>query len=244
MITTNVIYRVFHIKRNDSSGTAFAIDRNGRQYLVTARHVVEGISSSDNIDIYHEQQWKSVAVDVVGTGIDEVDVAVLACPIQLAPPYSLEASTAGMTYGQPVYFLGFPFGWGWDTTPKKMNRNFPMPFVKAGILSAFGEAFSVIYIDGHGNRGFSGGPVVFRPNGQTFGDFQVAGIISHYPTPLLEPIVNAQGCVFADQQNKPIAYIQENPGLVIASGIQHATKFIDVNPIGFELPNDDENSKL
>ena len=242
MITTNVIFRVFHIKSNDSSGTAFAIDRNGSQYLVTARHVVEGIASGDRLDIYHEKRWKSVNVNVVGTGMDEVDVAVLACPIQLAPPYSLEASTAGLTYGQPVYFLGFPFGWGWDTAPKELNRDFPMPFVKSGIFSASDKALSVIYIDGHGNRGFSGGPVVFRPNGQSSGDFQVAGTVSHYPLPLLEPIVNSDGNPIVDQNDKPFAYIQENPGFVVASGIRNATDLIDANPTGFGLPNDCENS--
>ena len=48
MITTNAIQRTFHIKRSDASGTAFAIDRASRQYLVTARHVVDGITSVPN----------------------------------------------------------------------------------------------------------------------------------------------------------------------------------------------------
>lgn len=242
MITTNVFHRTFHIRSGKSSGTAFAIDRNGKQYLVTARHVIEGIALIDRIDIYHEQQWKTVAVDVVGVGTDGIDVAVLACPIQLALPWPLEASSGELIYGQPVYFLGFPFGWRWEIGPEKLNRDFPMPFVKSGIFSAADEAFSVIYIDGHGNRGFSGGPVVFLPNGRSSGDFRVAGIISHYPTPILEPIVNEQGCTIVDQDNNPVAYFQENPGFVVATAITHATDLIDANPIGFELPNDYEST--
>ena len=68
MITTNAIQRTFHIKRGDASGTAFAIDRASRQYLVTARHVVDGITSGDTIAVFHENQWKNVTVDVVGIG--------------------------------------------------------------------------------------------------------------------------------------------------------------------------------
>lgn len=239
MITANVIHRTFHIRSGNSSGTAFAIDRNGKQYLVTAHHVVEGIASSDNIEIYHEKRWKSVTVNVVGIGTDEIDVAVLSCSIQLVLPLPLTASTDGLSYGQLVYFLGFPFGWVGGL--ERINLNFPMPFVKAGIFSGADEANSLIYIDGYGNPGFSGGPVVFRPEGRSSDDFQVAGIVSHYPRPSLEPIVNEKGCTIVDQHNKPIAYFQENPGFVVASEIKHATSLIDANPIGFELPNDYEN---
>ena len=45
MITRNVIQRIFHIKRDNSTGTAFTIDRGSKQYLATARHVVEGIGA-------------------------------------------------------------------------------------------------------------------------------------------------------------------------------------------------------
>lgn len=83
---------------------------------------------------------------------------------------------------------------------------------------------------------------MFLPNGRSSGDFRVAGIISHYPTPILEPIVNEQGCTIVDQDNNPVAYFQENPGFVVATAITHATDLIDANPIGFELPNDYEST--
>ena len=57
MITRNVIQRIFHIKRDNSTGTAFTIDRRSKQYLVTARHVVEDIESGNTIEIFHEGQW-------------------------------------------------------------------------------------------------------------------------------------------------------------------------------------------
>ena len=132
------------------------------------------------IAVFHDNQWKNVTVDVVGIGEADVDVAVLSCPTQLAPTHPLEASFAGLTYGQTVYFLGFPFGW--DSGAENINRDFPMPFVKTGIISAliFGNP-THFFIDGHGNKGFSGGPVVFVPNGQPQTELRVAGIVCKLP---------------------------------------------------------------
>ena len=236
MITSNVIHRTFHIRYRNGTGTAFVIDRDGRQYLITARHLVEGVAAGDSVELFHEKQWKTLVVDVVGIGSNGIDVTVLACPIQLAPPHPLEASSAGLGLGQPVYFLGFPFGW--DSGLENMNRGLPVPFVKAGVVSAMilGNA-SHIYVDAHGNKGFSGGPVVFVPNGRQSNEFYVAGVVSNYPTPILEPVVTRSGDHLTDANNIPVAYFPENPGLIVAFDIRHATDMIEVNPIGRTLPN-------
>ena len=237
MITSNVIRRTFHVRYGTKAGTAFAIDRGNRQYLLTARHVVPDIVDDDILHIFHEKQWKAFTVTVVGIGEGGIDVAVLACPVRLAPSLPLEASVAGFTYGQDVYFLGFPFGW--DAGGEDINLNFPLPFVKAGIASAitFNDP-AHFYIDAHGNPGFSGGPVVFKnPQGGS-NEFKVAGVVSNAPTPRRTPVVNSAG--------KPVgtsggdgAFIAENQGFVVAMGIRHATEIIDANPVGFELPEDE-----
>ena len=98
MLTSNVIRRTFLIRYGMSIGTAFAADWQSRQYLVTARHVTAGISSGEQIDIFHADQWKTVNVNVVGVGIDKIDVTVLACSIQLAPPYPLKMDAGGIGY--------------------------------------------------------------------------------------------------------------------------------------------------
>ena len=237
MITSNVIHRTFHIHYGAATGTSFAIDRGDRQYLITARHVVPGIATGDALNIFHEKQWKSIAVTVVGIGTDNIDVAVLACPFRLAPPHPLEASSAGLTYGQDVYFLGFPFGW--DAGAEDINRNFPLPFVKAGIASAITfESPAHIYIDAHGNTGFSGGPVVFKEPGQRTNEFKVSGIFANAPTPLLTPVVDDLGEAL-EVEGKPLAFFAENQGFVVAMDIRHATDMIDANPIGFDLSRDE-----
>ncbi|MCY3627175.1 MAG: serine protease [Gammaproteobacteria bacterium] len=231
-----MIARVFQIKWGDSLGTAFAIDRNNRQYLITARHVVEGIAQTDNIEIYHEDQWKHINVSLVGSGEGSIDVAILSCSVRLAPPLTLVASAQGISHGQPLYFLGFPFGWRWETKVIT-DHKFPTPFVKAGILSGALDDFSLLVIDGHGNQGFSGGPVVFQPDGPWSNELRVAGVVSSLPSPL-SPIVNEEGCIIAKEDNAPLGYVQENAGFIVAVTINHAIELIDANPIGLPLADD------
>ncbi len=118
-----------------------------------------------------------------------------------------------------------------------MNRKYPLPLVKMGIVSSMQYepqlGCSSIILDGHNNPGFSGGPVVFIPDGHSPGNasqFSVAGVVASYPT-YNEP-------VFDNNQKETNLFIQNNPGLVIVYDIQHAVKLIEANPIGFELSVD------
>ena len=219
---------MLHIRRANKTGTAFTIDCEEKQYLVTARHVVEGIESGESIFIVQEKRWKTIEINVVGVGEDEVDVAVLACQQQLSPTPKLEPNNM-FPYGQQVYFLGFPFGW--DSGGEHINNGLPLPFAKTGIISAFtiGDAPDVqkIYLDAHANEGFSGGPVVFSPLDNQK-EFRVAGVVVGYPK-RFQPVV--------DDNGNTVAHAQENPGLVLAINISHVVALIDANPIGFALPS-------
>ena len=109
--------------------------------------------------------------------------------------------------------------------------------MKAGIVSAITfEDPRSIYIDGHANKGFSGGPVVFVRGGDPQNNYRVAGVVSHYPTPIMEPIRNRHGNIILDAEGHPIAYFAENPGFIVAHHISYAMEMIDSNPIGYELP--------
>ena len=230
MITSNIIQRTLHIRRANKTGSAFTFDRRGKQYLVTARHVVEGIASGESIFVAQKKRWKTVDINVVGVGEGEVDVAVLACQQQLTPTHPLEpvGPNARFSYGQQAYFLGFPFGW--DSGGEHVNTNdLPIPFAKTGIISAFtiGDVpVQKIYLDAHANEGFSGGPVVFSsPDDQKV--LHVAGVVVSYPK-RFQPVV--------DDHGNTVAHAQENPGLVLAISIFHVVALIDENPIGFVLP--------
>lgn len=231
MVSSNVVQRTFQIRFNGGTGTAFTVDLNGRQYLVTARHVVEGITSDDLLEIYQENEWKSVIIKVTGVGVGNVDVTVLACTIQLSPTTLLEPTMDRLAYGQQIYFLGFPYGT--DGGSPELNRNFPIPLVKSGVVSAIlrdDDNNPMLLLDGHNNPGFSGGPVVFTLHGTTVGPtnpYYVAGIVHGY---------NAYGESVLDSENNEIGRFFENPGIVIVYGIQCAIDLIDANPNGFVLP--------
>ena len=223
----------------NSTGTGFTVDHGSKQYLVTARHVVDGIKSGDVIKIFHENAWRDLDVDVVGIGKGEEDAAVFACSVQLSPSLPLVPSAANLFYGQAVQFLGYPFGW--NSGGENVNRGIPLPFVKAGIISAldFDGDVKWIFLDAHGNKGFSGGPVVFKPHAKPHAELHVAAIVTHFPKPknwrTWLPVVDRTGTPVPDTQGNPLGYVRDNPGIVVALNIKHAVDMIDANPIGFQL---------
>jgi hypothetical protein len=224
MITANVIHRVFRIRCGNATGTAFAIDIDGKQYLTTARHVLNSGSGSSAVEIFTNGDWVPLTVRVVGHGLHDVDISVFATDRSLTPSeLPMEASCAGLVYGQEVFFLGFPYGWvgKFRLTPD----GYPLPFVKRATVSLL--VGDVHYLDGHNNRGFSGGPVVFiQPGGC---EFKVAGVISAFRA--VEEPVYLQG------EKTPLVY-SYNTGIIIMHRIETAIDIIRKNPIGFELaPN-------
>jgi len=225
MITTNVYHRVFQLAVGDSTGTCFTVDIESKQYLVTARHLIHGWEPGQTLRIFHDNQWKEIGLSLVGRCEGQIDIAVLAAPMQLSPALPLPATAGGIVWGQDVYFLGFPYGWYGDIG--EMNRNFPMPFVKKAILSCTymaDDGVQHFFLDGHNNPGFSGGPVVFKEPSKN--EFKVASVISGYRY-TNEPI-------FYGEEAVPLAY-RYNTGIIVSYGIKHAVDLINKNPIGVPI---------
>lgn len=229
MVTSNVLQRTLKIRRRRSTATAFTVDRRGRQYLVTARHVLRGMVRGESLGVWYEGRWRALDVGVAGIGEGEADVAVLAASIQLSPTHRLEESNEELCYGQPVYVLGFPHGY--DGDGGEINRGLPIPFAKSGIVSAMESGGAGrIYIDAHANEGFSGGPVVFHPNGGPVepSELRLAGVVTG-------SIHHAR--TVSDHSGNQLATVRENAGIVVAVGIERVVNLIDANPIGFKLPS-------
>jgi Trypsin-like peptidase domain len=223
VITFNVIDRVFHLKIADYFATGFEIDVDGKSYLITAKHFAKDIHSSAEIHIYTYGQWKPLNVKLVAHAPGEIDITVLALPVRLVDPNMvLLADAGGLAYGQDVYFLGYPYGLFGNVYGS------PMPFVKKGIVSCMehdqpGTEMNRLFIDGHNNPGFSGGPVVFQTN--RTGPFKIASIISGYRF-RNEPIYDGESEI-------PLTY-RYNTGIILSYGIGHACKLARSNPIGAE----------
>ena len=226
MVTSNIIHRTFQIKWQEKFGSCFTIDVDRKQYLCTAKHVLEGFNTG-KIELWHEERWKSLEVEFVGYGSEGTDICVLSPGIQLSPALPLLPRMDNIVLGQEVYFLGFPYGL--RTEMPDLNRFFPLPFVKQATLSAMilGEKKNILFLDGHNNPGFSGGPVVFKEIGSSNNELYVASIVAGYRS-AFEPILDEKG------NETPLRYLA-NTGIIISYSIKHALDAIRENPIGQEI---------
>lgn len=225
MITSNVYHRVFFI-RAAQYGTAFTLDVDGRQYLVSAKHVIQGEDGMPPVTFFHDGTWKPLPVNLVGAAPGEIDVVVLASEIRLSPPLPLEPSIEGIIFGQDVFFVGFPYKMWTNAGSALAGR--PCPFIKKGTLSSTfdrGDGISRLFVDATNNAGFSGGPLVYsRPN--QF-DYRVAGVVSGFKIEY-EPVIDQDG----EETGLQVAY---NTGFLLAYHIGYAVDLIRRNPIGFKL---------
>jgi hypothetical protein len=203
---------------------------DGRQYLLTAKHIVANFPQSGAIEIFHHGQWKPIKFALVGHASGNVDISVLAAEELLSPLHPLPAGTKNMIVGQTVYFCGFPYGFRQDFD--HINNNFPLPLVKSGTLSGMMgyKGASTLFIDGHNNPGFSGGPIVYIPNGRpmsTDQEYHLAGKMAGFPK-LTEKVLRADG---ADSG----LHVISNPGIGVAFDIKYALELIQKNPVGLKL---------
>ncbi|HEY3520038.1 MAG TPA: trypsin-like peptidase domain-containing protein, partial [Rhodanobacteraceae bacterium] len=134
MITSNVYHRIFQIRLGENTGTCFTIDIDNKQYLITARHVLDKWDPSSKGYLCHTDEWKELALTIAGIGTGAADIAVLTTNRQLSPNLPMEPTAAASVWGQDVYFLGFPYGWRVNVDAN-LNRGFPLPFVKKAIIS-------------------------------------------------------------------------------------------------------------
>lgn len=217
MITANFIHRTFRIRCGNAVGTAFTIDVDDRQYLVTARHVLSQFDQH-GVQIMGNGEWMPVPFQLVGHGPRDVDISVLAASTILTPAgLPVEPSSAGATYGQDLYFLGFPYHFLGNIV--FTERGYPLPFVKRATLSCFDA--DVYLLDGHNNPGFSGGPVVFGTPGVA--PSNIAAVISGYKY-VPEP-------VFAPGGETGLMY-KYNTGIIVSHKIEDAVSLIRARPIG------------
>lgn len=193
---------------------------DGKQYLVTARHIVVDLQPDGNIQVFSNGAWVPLPVQLVGHASGDVDISVMAPGRLLTPPnLPMEpiSERARITYGQDVYFLGFPYGFLGEYIFGP--NGYPMPFVKKAIVSLFDGP--VFLLDGHNNPGFSGGPVVFTEPGAN--EFKVAAVISGYQA-VREPVY--EGAV------ETTLTFQHNTGIIVTYAINPALELIRENPIG------------
>lgn len=216
MILSNILYRTFFIKAAQY-GTAFTIEVNGSEYLVTARHLLDEGASEFELKIFHNTNWVSSPAQVVNHANGEIDISVLRLPTRLThKEMVVTPSMADLALGQDVFFLGFPYKM-WSSVGSLMEGR-PCPFAKKGTVSSLGtEIPQVLYIDAINNEGFSGGPLFFYPLGRP-NELRIAGIVSKFRVDT-EPVVDRDG-------NSTGLSVSYNTGFLVAYSINHALELI------------------
>lgn len=214
---TNVLYRILWFGGLDGgelvpAGTAFMAELDGKEYVITARHVAEACQYDPYIrhaGTWNKQNWSSPLVDD-----NENDITVFQSPVfrppQIIPDGGLSAfdvryGMAGIVFGQVGYALGFPgvIGEGKLRTDHVNEfKNMPVPLSTLLAINK-GIGTDVVYSASYINAGYSGGAVVY-PVWNT-NDWGVAGIITHFPS-IPRPVMDAQG--------KEIGYVMQHTGLV------------------------------
>jgi hypothetical protein len=222
MLPMEVADRTLHLSFGDGNGTCFVFDHLGKQYIVTARHVIDGIQENDTIQIAANDEWVPISVRLVGHS--EVDVSVMAASQKLAhAEMKLEPAIGGFFIGQEVFFVGFPL----EMQGFRMDSPFPVPLLKRAIISTGHPigAKKLFFLDGHNNPGFSGAPVYLKIPGEQ--QFKVSMIVASY-TATREPVYdgNAQPTDLT---------VWSNSGIMAAYSIKEAIDLIEKNPIGFDL---------
>ena len=221
-VATNILQRTFRMRHANNAGTCFTFDIDNRRYLVTARHLVDSIRTFGVVSIQHDGTWYNVVVQSVGHGGGNSDIAVLAPQSLFGATHYLNLTTAGLSLAEEVFFLGFPYGLWFDVG--ELNAGYPMPFVKRAVVSAMFQEEGWMFLDGHNNPGFSGGPVVRRWNGT---EQVVVGVISGYRSEI-QSVVDEAG------EPGPYQYYM-NTGLVVVHDSRKVIQIVEDNPIGIEV---------
>jgi hypothetical protein len=243
--TNNVLFRIGMVESEYGRGTIFSIDVDGREYWVTAKHIITGakhppygsVDTTKPVSLKlldpsaDEERWITVRFSAIDAGKD-VDIVALAPPNLLLqnplPNASFEYS--GIMLGGDCSFLGFPFGGGWHIASSPTQHGYWMPFVKHCTVSSF-PVSGVLILDGINNPGFSGGPVLY----QTGPNQKIVAVISGYEQEPAEVIPSAQRRTPPPPASHG-GHVNLNSGFIIAYLLDPVITAIRKNPIGPQRP--------
>lgn len=233
MVQSEILNRVFRLvygdpdKKKFSSGSAFTMECNHSQFLVTARHIFktgEGPLPEHGVIWLLEgrRSYIPYIVDIKYPADPIVDIAVLKCEdhSQFSQVNSnLNESNEKyeeLKFGQDVFFLGFPHNYD-ELLLSFPNEDRPMPLIKKAFFSGrFEDKNACMLFDGYNNEGFSGGPVCYRPADAPDGEMSIAAVIAGYR-------IEEQRVY--DENNQPTgSYVQSNSGILEAYDIKEAIK--------------------
>ena len=220
-MTNEILDKVFKISLDTfrSSATGFIVEDNGELFMVTAKHIFPKTHlSGSKIRIYVKDDsiWNYMDGTLFHHSNNKIDISIIRIyeGEKTIIKNKFNLTIESLIYGDEGYILGFPFSM---STPI-LNREFPLPLIKRVINSGTikDKGAQVIFLDGHNNPGFSGGPIVFKNHLKKGGHiWQIVGVVSGYV-----PQTN-----HLNSQIGVLKY-QENSGIIIGYGSDHIGEII------------------
>ena len=185
-------------------GSGFIASFQGKEYVVTASHVLRHLAS-DRLHIRYKMAWNEHSYNVL-VDSDELDVAVLECsgvPVRGDLSQRLVYGTAGLTHGQIGYALGFPSMDGRTNYVAEDTQGRPMaiPTMLSLNIPSLGKIqYSGAYI----NNGYSGGAIAFYDQDER--RWSICGVITSFPT-IRREVESVDG-------RSVIGYVRQHMGLI------------------------------
>ena len=217
-VPREILERTIFIKVGNVTGTAFRVDYGGKVYLVTARHVAAGLPEDNaTIQVRRDNKWEDFhTIKTLFPPSNDADIAVFETDEKISQPFTIKpiGDAGGVTMGQQVWFLGYPFE-GIGTR----SNGVTFPFMKRGTMSAIDGTNPdavVLYIDGFNNPGFSGGPIIYWSFSKQA--YEVLGVVKGYRFDTAKEVVNGQ---------QIDSKVLVNSGILIGYSIKHALQAIE-----------------
>lgn len=211
--------RTHFFKYGKETATIFIVEHKAKPYFITAKHMFGQNDKKISFEIMQNSKWQKVNGTVYFHSIPTVDIAVIVIDKVQGFDVGIPINHNELTLGDNCFFLGFPFGM--STDDQNQNQGFPLPFIKRAYLSSNIVQNNVItlYLDGHNNPGFSGGPVLFKNRKDSKDpNLYLGGVISGY--------VNQWNEIVSPIGNLPY---KENSGIIVAYGANHIIQIIEAN---------------
>lgn len=222
LITSEVTTKVYFLKIGKKTGSCFLINHDGKKFLITAKHLLGEVNSKQKLffELRKDSVWMKMEGIILLNDNPKIDIAVIDLNSKTKVKNHVGLTIKGLVYSDEGYFLGFPYGLIMENS-ESQNDGFPVPLVKKAIMSAFfyKDSITTLFLDGHNNPGFSGGPIVFKNRDKKQNQkWNIIGVISAYKGQKNELITPFGKLKY-----------QENSGIIVGYGINHAIEIIEKN---------------